>query len=108
MFYINLFYWYNHKKFIWNSHRRKEGNTPKCKEKRHKKDESEKSKNFSKANSHKHEGKWSSGNLQPSINLLPKYKFQIKKTKSNYYLIKKTIFVYQFKQKRKSKYHSQH
>ena len=26
MFYINLFYWYNHKKCIWNSHRRKEGN----------------------------------------------------------------------------------
>ena len=76
MFYINLFYWYNHKKCIWNSYRRKEGNhTKKNKEKRHKKDESEKSKNFSKGHSHKHEGKQSSGNLQPSINLLPKYKF---------------------------------
>ena len=49
----------------------------KNKDKRHKKDETKKSKNISKHHSHKCEGKQSSGNLQPSINLLPEYKFQI-------------------------------
>ena len=75
--------------YLKQSQKKRRKSHKKSKEKRHKKDESEKSKNFSKANSHKCEGKQRSGNLQPSINLLPKYKFQIKKTKSNYYLIKK-------------------
>ena len=55
------------------------------------KDETEKSKNISKHHSHKCEGKQSSGNLQPTINLLPKYKFQIE----NYVIIKNNyMFVY--------------
>ena len=63
----------------------------KNKDKRHKKDETEKSKNISKHHSHKLEGKQSSGNLQPTINLLPKYKFQIE----NYVIIKNNyMFVY--------------
>ena len=55
--------------------------------------ETEKSKNISKHHSHKCEGKQSSGNLQPNINSLPKYKFQIENIPKNYVIIKKLLHV---------------